>query len=227
MLVLVMLLMVMLVMLVMPAGGYAAGCGAGSDAAAVDDDDDDDAAAAAVGDAVMVTLLMLMLMPMLMVLVMLMLAVPVPDSPAPARRAAQVSVHPLMQHIPLRVLKARVAKGQHGHIPFATVVTDFTTCHNTWFHKGEAAAAAAVAALACWLYGRLLVTQLSSGGGAGRAAWSLGIACRAACGDRCRPAAAAAAAPSCRRGQVLCGDRVRQEAGAGHGAGGAADGGAR
>jgi hypothetical protein len=41
-----------------------------------------------------------------------------------------------MQHIPLRVIKARVAKGLHPHIPFATVVTDFTTCHNTWFHKG-------------------------------------------------------------------------------------------
>ncbi len=48
---------------------------------------------------------------------------------------AQVSVHPLMQHIPLRVLKARQRQGKHGHVPFATVVTDFTTCHNTWFNK--------------------------------------------------------------------------------------------
>ncbi len=54
-----------------------------------------------------------------------------PPTPHP-----QVSVHPLMQHIPLRVLKARKQQGKHGHIPFATVVTDFTTCHNTWFHKG-------------------------------------------------------------------------------------------
>jgi hypothetical protein len=70
------------------------------------------------------------------------------DNPAPACRAAQVSVHPLMQHIPLRVLKSRTAKGLHPHIPFATVVTDFTTCHNTWFDKGEAAGAAAAGWLA-------------------------------------------------------------------------------
>jgi len=43
-----------------------------------------------------------------------------------------VSVHPLMQHIPLRVLKA---KGLLNKIPFTTVITDLTTCHPTWFHK--------------------------------------------------------------------------------------------
>ncbi|KAF8069665.1 MGD A [Scenedesmus sp. PABB004] len=45
-----------------------------------------------------------------------------------------VSVHPLMQHIPTRVLAARAAAaGAARPPPFATVVTDFTTCHNTWF----------------------------------------------------------------------------------------------
>jgi len=84
-----------------------------------------------------------------------------------------VSVHPLMQHIPVRVLAARAAAavreangartravaalaaaggasgGGGGNaalpprlcrddvaVPFATVVTDFTTCHNTWFYPG-------------------------------------------------------------------------------------------
>jgi len=45
-----------------------------------------------------------------------------------------VSVHPLMQHIPIWVLKHRVHTGRMAPINFATVVTDFTTCHNTWFH---------------------------------------------------------------------------------------------
>lgn len=43
-----------------------------------------------------------------------------------------VSVHPLMQHIPLRVLRAR---GLLDKIPFTTVITDLSTCHPTWFHK--------------------------------------------------------------------------------------------
>lgn len=43
-----------------------------------------------------------------------------------------VSVHPLMQHIPLRVLRAR---GLLHKIPFTTVITDLSTCHPTWFHK--------------------------------------------------------------------------------------------
>ena len=48
-----------------------------------------------------------------------------------------VSVHPLMQHVPLKVL-ARM-KDQPSFlgskVPFATVVTDLTRCHRTWFHK--------------------------------------------------------------------------------------------
>lgn len=48
-----------------------------------------------------------------------------------------VSVHPLMQHIPVRVLRQRVAAGlQDPSVTFATVVTDLTTCHNTWFYSG-------------------------------------------------------------------------------------------
>jgi UDP-N-acetylglucosamine:LPS N-acetylglucosamine transferase len=46
-----------------------------------------------------------------------------------------VSVHPLMQGVPLRVLKQRIKAGLQDPINFATVVTDFTTCHNTWFDK--------------------------------------------------------------------------------------------
>ncbi|KAI8476237.1 MAG: MGDG synthase-domain-containing protein [Monoraphidium minutum] len=45
-----------------------------------------------------------------------------------------VSVHPLMQHIPVRVLAARAKAKGGAPPPFATVVTDFTTCHNTWFY---------------------------------------------------------------------------------------------
>lgn len=51
-----------------------------------------------------------------------------------------VSVHPLLQHVPLRVLRSRVKAGLQPPAAFATVVTDFTTCHNTWFHKGVRAA---------------------------------------------------------------------------------------
>ncbi|KAL2544615.1 Monogalactosyldiacylglycerol synthase 1 [Forsythia ovata] len=43
-----------------------------------------------------------------------------------------ISVHPLMQHVPLRVLRA---KGLLKNIVFTTVVTDLCTCHPTWFHK--------------------------------------------------------------------------------------------
>ncbi|BDA40481.1 probable monogalactosyldiacylglycerol synthase, chloroplas [Coccomyxa sp. Obi] len=45
-----------------------------------------------------------------------------------------VSVHPLMQLVPLRVLRQQARKGGRKPVPFATVVTDLTTCHNTWFH---------------------------------------------------------------------------------------------
>ncbi|GBG79232.1 hypothetical protein CBR_g29284 [Chara braunii] len=43
-----------------------------------------------------------------------------------------VSVHPLMQHVPLRILRSR---GLLGRIPFTTVITDLNSCHPTWFHK--------------------------------------------------------------------------------------------
>ena len=46
-----------------------------------------------------------------------------------------VSVHPLMQHVPLKTLRNMHARGQIKRVPFATVVTDFTTCHSTWFHR--------------------------------------------------------------------------------------------
>jgi len=46
-----------------------------------------------------------------------------------------VSVHPLMQGVPLRVLKQRIKQGLQDPINFATVVTDLCTCHNTWFNK--------------------------------------------------------------------------------------------
>ncbi len=40
------------------------------------------------------------------------------------------------QAVPLRVLRQREAQGLSDRISFATVVTDLSTCHNTWFHKG-------------------------------------------------------------------------------------------
>ncbi|KAL9376127.1 hypothetical protein Peur_030247 [Populus x canadensis] len=43
-----------------------------------------------------------------------------------------ISVHPLMQHVPLHILRA---KGLLQKIVFTTVVTDLSTCHPTWFHK--------------------------------------------------------------------------------------------
>lgn len=49
-----------------------------------------------------------------------------------------VSVHPLMQHVNARVLASRAKRlGRAAPTPFATVVTDFTTCHNTWFCRCE------------------------------------------------------------------------------------------
>ncbi|KAM7511581.1 hypothetical protein LguiB_010456 [Lonicera macranthoides] len=44
-----------------------------------------------------------------------------------------ISVHPLMQHIPLWVLKWQ---GLHKKVIFVTVITDLNTCHPTWFHPG-------------------------------------------------------------------------------------------
>ncbi|XP_057539362.1 monogalactosyldiacylglycerol synthase, chloroplastic [Amaranthus tricolor] len=43
-----------------------------------------------------------------------------------------ISVHPLMQHVPLRILRS---KGLLQKIIFTTVITDLSTCHPTWFHK--------------------------------------------------------------------------------------------
>lgn len=40
-----------------------------------------------------------------------------------------ISVHPLMQHIPLWVLKWQ---GLQKKVIFVTVITDLTTCHRTW-----------------------------------------------------------------------------------------------
>ncbi|XP_044463573.1 monogalactosyldiacylglycerol synthase 2, chloroplastic-like [Mangifera indica] len=44
-----------------------------------------------------------------------------------------ISVHPLMQHIPLWVLKWQ---GLQKKVIFVTVITDLNTCHPTWFHPG-------------------------------------------------------------------------------------------
>ncbi|CAI9100862.1 OLC1v1038049C3 [Oldenlandia corymbosa var. corymbosa] len=44
-----------------------------------------------------------------------------------------ISVHPLMQHIPLWVLKWQ---GLEKKVIFVTVITDLNTCHRTWFHPG-------------------------------------------------------------------------------------------
>lgn len=44
-----------------------------------------------------------------------------------------ISVHPLMQHIPLWVLKWQ---GLEKKVVFVTVITDLNTCHPTWFHTG-------------------------------------------------------------------------------------------
>jgi len=44
-----------------------------------------------------------------------------------------VSLHPLLQHVPIQVLEQRAKRG-HRKPAFATVVTDLTTCHPTWYH---------------------------------------------------------------------------------------------
>jgi 1,2-diacylglycerol 3-beta-galactosyltransferase len=43
-----------------------------------------------------------------------------------------VSVHPLMQHLPSRIMKSRDLPRM---ILFTTVITDLNTCHPTWFHE--------------------------------------------------------------------------------------------
>lgn len=63
-----------------------------------------------------------------------------------------VSVHPLMQHINCQVLRERAKRlGRARPTPFATVVTDFTTCHNTWFCKVRSPACMQTAMLACYV----------------------------------------------------------------------------
>ncbi|PKA63062.1 putative monogalactosyldiacylglycerol synthase 3, chloroplastic [Apostasia shenzhenica] len=42
-----------------------------------------------------------------------------------------ISVHPLMQHIPLWILKWQ---NLQKRVVFVTVITDLNTCHPTWFH---------------------------------------------------------------------------------------------
>ncbi|CAI0542688.1 unnamed protein product [Linum tenue] len=44
-----------------------------------------------------------------------------------------ISVHPMMQHIPLWVLKWQ---GLQKKVVFVTVITDLNSCHPTWFHPG-------------------------------------------------------------------------------------------
>ncbi|ESQ51159.1 hypothetical protein EUTSA_v10022676mg [Eutrema salsugineum] len=44
-----------------------------------------------------------------------------------------ISVHPLMQHIPLWVMKRQELQKK---VIFVTVITDLNTCHRTWFHHG-------------------------------------------------------------------------------------------
>ncbi|KAL5570739.1 hypothetical protein UlMin_020336, partial [Ulmus minor] len=43
-----------------------------------------------------------------------------------------ISVHHLMQHVPLHILRS---KDLLDKIVFTTIVTDLSTCHPTWFHK--------------------------------------------------------------------------------------------
>ncbi|CAN0498574.1 unnamed protein product [Phaeothamnion confervicola] len=45
-----------------------------------------------------------------------------------------ISVHPMCQHLPLRVLK-ELGGGSGRAVPFATVVTDLGHCHPVWFHE--------------------------------------------------------------------------------------------
>lgn len=47
-----------------------------------------------------------------------------------------VSVHPLMQHGPVRILNAMARRALAQRPPFATVVSDLTSCHSTWFFEG-------------------------------------------------------------------------------------------
>lgn len=46
-----------------------------------------------------------------------------------------VSLHPLCQHLPLRVLRTLDEEGELGRPPFATVCTDLGGAHPSWFVK--------------------------------------------------------------------------------------------
>lgn len=46
-----------------------------------------------------------------------------------------VSVHPLCQHLPLRVSDDITRKQRRKKVPLVTVVTDLAECHLMWFHK--------------------------------------------------------------------------------------------
>ena len=56
-----------------------------------------------------------------------------------ARPDLVVSVHPLCQHLPLRVLRHMAEEaagdGPASTVPFATVVTDLGGAHPMWFHR--------------------------------------------------------------------------------------------
>ncbi len=58
--------------------------------------------------------------------------------PWPHTRSCQLPLCalPPVQHVPLRIMRMRIKNGMQPPTNFATVVTDLTTCHNTWFHPG-------------------------------------------------------------------------------------------
>ncbi|KAG5190785.1 Monogalactosyldiacylglycerol synthase, family GT28 [Tribonema minus] len=46
-----------------------------------------------------------------------------------------ISVHPLCQNLPLKVLRALGADGRRRELPFVTVITDLGGAHPTWFDR--------------------------------------------------------------------------------------------
>jgi len=46
-----------------------------------------------------------------------------------------ISVHPTMNTLPLKAIR-KIGSKKKKYIPFFTVVTDFGSCHCTWFHQG-------------------------------------------------------------------------------------------
>jgi 1,2-diacylglycerol 3-beta-galactosyltransferase len=58
-------------------------------------------------------------------------------SKSTSRRADMViSVHPLCQDVPLKILKDLDGGGPTRKTPFVTVVTDLGGAHKTWFNPG-------------------------------------------------------------------------------------------